>query len=170
MNAEEFAERQKFAKLVSRYATPLAVIVVAVGLFLSPPRHPQREIVAALLIFGIVFNLTVTRLIDRGGGSWLFLLRRWTNLIANLVTVYLLGPYWTPIWLLLALTPLATAITGSRKSTLTAASVTSLALLAIHSTRGYNFRIEWGQQFVYAAYIFLVSLMVNELSLTARGK
>ena len=170
MEPAEFAERQKFAKLVSRYATPLAVIVVAVGLTLSPPRSPQREICWSLLVFGIVFNLTITKILERGGGAWLFKLRRWTNFCNNVVTVYLLGSYWTPIWLLLTLTPLATAITGSRRSTIVAASMTSAALLIIHSTRGYNFRLEWGQQCVHAAYIFLICLMVNELSLTARGK
>ena len=170
MDAKEFAERQKYAHLVSRYATPLAILVVAVGLALSPPRHPQREICLGLLIFGIVFNVTITRILDHGGGAWLFKLRRWTNFFNNLVTVYLLGPYWTPIWLLVTLTPLATAITGSRRSTIVTATMTSVALIIIHSTRGHNFCLEWGQQIIYAAYIFLISLMVNDLSLTARGK
>lgn len=161
---------QRFASLVSRYATPLAITVVALGLALSPPRSPQREICAFLLVFGLVFNVAIARLLARGGGTWLLRLRLWTNFGSNIVLVTFMGPYWTPIWLIMTLTPMATAIYGSRKSTIIAAVGTSIALLAIHSTRGYNFRLEWGQQIAYALYITLVSLMVNELSTTVRPR
>ncbi len=168
MGTNALSDANRLAGLVSGYATPLAVILVALGIVLSAPLSPVREQSVAILGFGIVFNTFVAKAIARGGGPGLVRLRLVVNLAVNLLIVFLLGPYWSPIWLLLALTPLAVGIYGTRRATLTAAFGVSAALLAIHATRGLDSPIEWGQQLAHAAFMILVSLMVNELSLAGR--
>lgn len=164
MTLSETEHKIKMVNLVNRYATPLAIILVALGLFLSQPTMPVRNIIVCLLLFSIVFNLVTVKIIKRGDGTGFIKLRMFINFAVNVALVYYLGGYWLPIWLLLALTPLATAIYDTRSKTLFVSIGISAILLIIQSTRRPNDLIDWGQQLAYASFIILVSLMINELS------
>ena len=159
--------------LVNKYATPLAVILVGLGLVFSQPVGTVKAVSAGLLVFGILFNLLAVPAIARFGGEmpWLPKTRMLVNIVVNVVLVYYLGAYWPSIWMLLALTPIATAIYAGRGKTLFMACSVSLALAGIQVLRGANSGpSDWGELLGRIAFIVLLSLMINELVLTARER
>jgi len=153
------------ALLVSRYSTPLAVLLVASGIVLSQPQENIRNSSIFILLFGLVFNLFVVRWLQKLGtvGSWVVHSRVFINVGINTALVYLLGDYWPPMWLLLALTPIATAVYDSRARTLITSAGVSAILLAIQASRTFSSPLEWGVQFAQIAFIFFMSLFVNDL-------
>ncbi len=157
------------AVVVGRYATPLAVLLIGVGILLAQPAGRGRKATVALFVFGILFNAAMIRLIKReGAGHGLIMARLFTNVFVNTIIVYILGPYWPPIWLLLALSPLAAGIYSSRADTLKTAGIVSATLLLIHYFKGGSSAAAWGQQGVQCAFIALISLLVNEVSRLGR--
>lgn len=161
----------RMAVLVSRYATPFAVFLVSLGLVLGQPRSPVREICAGLLLFSVLFNLIVVYLLRTSARAPLILIRirQVINLGVNIMLVYWLGGYWTPIWLLLALTPLATAIYDTRTKTLVVSFGASVILLILHALRPMNSSpVEWGQEIAWAGFIVIFSLLLNDLAALVR--
>lgn len=158
------------AGLTTRYGTPLAVILVALGLLFSNPAPGVARLSIGLLALSLAFNLALAKWVRTylGDASGWIRFRLFLNIALNLAQVYLLSPVWPPIWLMLTLTPLATAIYEDRASTLASSCSISLLLLAINLMRGINSTMEWGMQLAYAAFIILMSLMVNVLSASSR--
>lgn len=156
----------RLVTLVSRYATPFAILVVLLGIVLSSPLGSVRNLSIGLLLFSIAFNMVAVRIIHRlsDASPWIKRLRMMVNLSVNVLLVYLLGPYWPPMWLLLALTPIATAIYEGPSQTLLSSSGVAGLILGIHVLRGGNSPHEWGQTLSYAAFIILLSLLINELT------
>ena len=156
----------RLVSLVNRYATPFAILLVVLGIILSSPAKTARDISIALLLFSIAFNVGAVKIIRRMGETmpWIKKLRMLVNLAVNVVMVYELGPFWPPMWLLLVLTPIATAIYEGPIQTLLASTGTSALLIGIYLLRGGVSPHEWGQTISYAAFIILLSLLINELT------
>jgi hypothetical protein len=152
--------------LVSRYATPFAILLVLMAIILSAPMGYVRNVSIGLLAFSVFFNVVAVRLIQNlvEKFPWIKRARMWTNLAVNIALVYLLGPFWPPMWLLLALTPIATAIYEGPTQALLASSGTAALIVAIHLIRGGGSPHEWGQVLSYASFIVLLSLLINELT------
>ena len=168
---ESFAgcEMSKQAARVSRYATPLAVMLVTMGLIICQPASPVKELTIGLLAFSIVFNLAAVPFIARAKDPHFWIhIRVYVNLAVNVLIVYYLGGYWKPSWFLLALTPLATAIYDSRRMTLLSALGVGALLLLIEATRKLSSPIEWCEQAANVLFILLVSLLINELVASTR--
>ncbi len=156
-------ESQK-TNLVGKYFTPLAVLIVANGVILTRPPSPINEICLGLLVFSIFLNLVSKDWIDRAEGGWQLNIRIVVNLGVNISLVYLLGPYWKPIWLLLLLTPIATAIYGSQNKTIVY-SLFSTAVLVFFATRQSGITpIQWAEQVTYGLFIILLSVAIYQLS------
>ncbi|MFA6319108.1 MAG: prepilin-type N-terminal cleavage/methylation domain-containing protein [Elusimicrobiota bacterium] len=172
LNAENGCEDlSKRAALVSRYATPLAVLLVALGVAISQPVSPVKELSIGLLVFGLVFNYAALPFISKmKDPSCCVHIRVFVNLAANALIVYLLGGYWKPAWLLLALTPLATAVYDSWNKTLASSLVVGALLLLIEATRKLSSPLEWAETAANALFIVLVSLLVNELAHHSRSE
>lgn len=159
----------KMAAVVGRYATPLAILVIAAGIFLAQPPGRGRKAATLLMVFGILFNIGMLRMIKReAAGRSVVMARLFANVFLNTFIFYLLAPYWPPIWLLLALSPLAAAIYSSRQDTLKAAGVVTVTMLIVHNLRGGSSDASWGQQAVQCAFVVLISLLVNDLAVLAR--
>lgn len=158
------ASRQR-ALLVNRYAMPFAVMTVCLAVALGNPEGMTGKLSMGLLVFGAAFNVAANRYIEASSGaSSKFLhVRMWVNLACNAAIVWMLGGYWTPAWLLLALTPIAAAIYSTVGETLFLSVAVSLILLARYAVRGSGTPLEWGEQACYAAFIVLGSLMVHGL-------
>lgn len=159
------------AQLVSRYCTPIAIILVALGILLTSPVYPTREIVIGLLIVSALFNsISVQWIKQKPAERHVRLKARVViNVMMNVLLVYFLGAYWTPVWILLLLTPVATGMYGTRTRTLQASVVATIILLGIHATRGQNSPLYWGEQICYGVVIILLSLMVNDLARAAKS-
>ena len=162
----EAPDKVRLVIIVNRYALPLAIILITFGVAFSQPQAHVRNLSLGLLILTTIFNLGTVEIIKRGVkvSPWLIKMRLFFNLGINAVLVYLLGGYWPPIWLLLSLTPIATAVYGTRMRTLLTAIGISLLLLGIHALRGLNAPVDWGQQAAYASFIILLSLMINDVA------
>ena len=160
----------KLAILVNQYSAPFAIFLIALGITVSQPQGIVRIVSVGLLFLGIIINMATASFLKRNTGvkPWFLEFRLCANLGINIVIVDLLGSYWPPIWLLLALTPLATAIYSTRARTLRVAIGVSLLLLAIQATRPVHSPMEWGQQIAYAAFILLLSPMINDLARLAK--
>jgi hypothetical protein len=165
LNPLESSRELRLAVLVARYTTPLAIILVCLGIFLSQPISPVREISIGILLFSIAFNFGSLAFIKTRPvtAPWMIQVRLVTNFSTNVLQVHFLGGYFGPVWILLALTPLASAIYGTRTKTLVASLWASAALLGLQSTR-IGSPLEWGQQIAHVAFIVLVSLLANELA------
>ncbi|MEK7745177.1 MAG: hypothetical protein AAB576_00745 [Elusimicrobiota bacterium] len=160
------------ALLVSRYATPLAILLVVLGIIVSNPEGWARDISLFLLCFGILFNLAAgwwMRKKDQVHPAFMGF-RLALNLGSNILIVYLLGGYWSPIWMLLALTPMATAIYDSRAKTLGISAGVVFILVLLQALRGMNSPLDWGQVAARGCFIVLMSLMINDLAALARKK
>jgi uncharacterized membrane protein len=119
-----------------------------------------------LLAFSIFFNVIAVAAIQKlvETSSALKKMRMLINLAVNVLLVYLLGPFWPPMWLLLALTPIATAIYEGPAQTLLSSAGIAALIVGIHILRGGGSPHEWGQVLSYAAFIILMSLLINELT------
>lgn len=65
--------------------------------------------------------------------------------------------------------PIAAAIYSSKARTLPAAGAIAVILLVLHALRGPHSAMEWGTPAAQAAFIVLLSLLINELSVHARA-
>lgn len=158
---------RKTTHIVSQYFTPLAILLVGNGLVVAPPPSPAREIVIGLLALSIIFNhLSVSWIEDAPVAKfWKLQARVWVNIIINIALVYLLSRHWPPIWLLLMLSPVATALYGSYRQTILTASVAAAALLAIKYAYGEDFSAAaWAQQMIQGCFIFLLSLALYKFT------
>lgn len=153
-------------ELVNRYATPFAVLLVIMAIFFPSPIRAVRNLSIGLLTFSVFFNLFTVGLIRRRPEILprLKKLRMYTNLAVNVVLVYALGPYWPPIWLLLALTPIATAIYASPRQSLISSLLISFLIMGIHLAHGGSGLAEWGQTLTRASFVIFLSLLLNELA------
>ena len=152
--------------LVNRYFTPLAVLLVANGIILAELPLMSRAVSAGLLVFSILFNSMSIGWIDRGdaaqGGR--LRLRIYVNFAVSVLQVYILGQAWPPAWLLLMLTPVASAIYGARNNTFLFSFLAFAAILVLHALRGPSGPIAWAMQVNCGAFIILMSLALYELS------
>jgi hypothetical protein len=153
-------------QLVNRYATPFAIFLVALATFLPTPIRFARNLSLGLLVFSVAFNLATVRMITLNPQIMPRLknLRTYTNLAVNIVLVYQLGPYWPPIWLLLALTPIATAIYASPKQSLATSSLIAVVIMGIHLVHGGSSLVDWGQTITRAAFVVFLSLLLNDMA------
>jgi len=151
--------------IVSRYFTPLALLIIANGIILTEPPSPLWQISSVLLGFSIVFNSLSTRWVERDPETRGFrvLLRVYINLGVNAAIVYLLGEHWTPVWLLLLLSPIATAIYGSFKQTIISAFIGAGILMVMAALRPDMTPLLWAEQANYGLYIILLSLGIFKL-------
>lgn len=153
--------------LVQRFFTPIAVLLVANGIILSEPPSPRFGLSLGLLVFSILFNSVSLRWIDRAEetGTRRLNLRVWVNFMASVGQLHLLGANWEPAWMLLLLTPIASAIYGNRANTILFSFLSLGAILAIHGLRaGESSPLEWATQGTHGAVIILLSLALYELS------
>ncbi|MCX5789371.1 MAG: hypothetical protein NTX64_12810 [Elusimicrobia bacterium] len=151
------------AVLVNRWATPFAVLTVCLGLAFAGPVGRVAHVCLALLLFTAGFNLLSPQLLHKASNRAYFVtFRMWLNVVCNGIVVWLIGGLWTPCWLLLALTPLASAIYGSAGRTLTWACLVSGFLLVRYLVLGVFSPLELAEQLTYCAFIIFGSLLVNE--------
>lgn len=153
--------------LVGAYATPLAFILGTLGIFLATIPEKEQLVCAGVLGFTVFYNVVFPFFFKnlsqdlRGVNVHI---RLYLNLAVNSVLVYFLGDSFHPIWLILALTPIASAIYGSRRNTLIKAAVVSAILLGIQAARPDRTSLAWGEQAAHISFIVLISLLVNRLA------
>ncbi|HVE14481.1 MAG TPA: hypothetical protein VNI01_13865, partial [Elusimicrobiota bacterium] len=155
---------------VGRYSIPFATVMMISGLRFAPSAG-VRAVCALLLLFAVVFNLAAVQALQNDQRlGWLRTARVRVNFANNLIIVYLLWHKCPSAWLLLALTPLAVAVYDSRAKTFTAALAASTALFVLAGILGNGALREWDAEVIHAAFIFSISLMINDLSRMLRER
>lgn len=156
----------EFVRVIDRFFTPFAaaMVLAAIGLGYAEKwiQNLSLWIVAGLVLFN-----QVTLVYARKRQDWavrISYLRQAGNFLANIVLVYLLGTFWGPMWLLFVLTPVATALHASWKSTAAVAMGSAGTLLGIYAVRGLSGPVGWGQAALHASFIVFLSLFVNAIA------
>lgn len=158
--------KAEFIQVVDRYFTPFALILVASALWLGFAEGLTKQIALGIVMFSALFNQASAYLAKRrtewavGIGNT----RLFVNFALNIGLVYLLGTFWGPMWLLFALTPIATALHASFGQTLLTAGISAGTLLGIYAARGLTGEVGWGMASVHAIFIVFVSLFSNAIA------
>jgi PAS domain S-box-containing protein len=156
----------QFIRLVDRFFTPFAMILVAAGAWMGFAEPWAKHVAILMLLALFIFN-EVSVMLARKHEEWtrtIGNLRIVTNFVANVALVYMLGTFWGPMWLLFVLTPVATALYADWMRTLGAGVISAAALLAIYASRGLTGAVGWGQASIHAAFIVFISLFVNSIA------
>ena len=150
MNTQESFHRGETLSLVGRYATPLAAVLIGMGLLFAPLSRSALHVGFCLMIFSLTINFAfipmVAGLSDHARGA-LAKFRATLNLWINVVLVFLLGRTWPLVWLLFVLSSSATAIYGTRQRTLINAFFLSAVLGIINYLHGFNTPLRRLQKF-----------------------
>lgn len=158
--------QSQFIRLVDRFFTPFASILVLAGVWIGFAEPAAKHISVALLLFLFIFN-EVSVMLARKHTEWSKAIgntRIVTNFVSNVALVYMLGTFWGPMWLLFVLTPVATALYADWTRTAVTALISAGALLSIYYSRGLEGAVGWGQASLHAAFIVFISLFVNSIA------
>jgi hypothetical protein len=160
-------DSQKLVTLVGYFATPFALFLGGLAVAFTDNESWEKTVAMGLLMFAAFFNSVFPRFLKQEvvvekGRKVKF--RLYMNLAVNSAVVFLLGDQFPPLWLLLVLTPLATAIYGDQKRTLINALTAGAVLLVIQAARSPVRSLEWAVVSVEVAFIVLISLLVNGVS------
>lgn len=148
--------------LVNMLTLPLTTVLVILGFGVAQPVGTVRTVSLVLLLASIGFNLLSLHLIRRGVGRPLRLSRIYLNLAINVALVYLLGAYFPPMWLILALSPVSSAIYGTRRQTLVSFSQSATALVAIPMIHGIHSPLGVGEVIAQVLFVGVISFLINE--------
>jgi PAS domain S-box-containing protein len=156
----------QFIRLVDRFFTPFAAMLVLAATWMGFAEPGTKHVAIGLLTFVFIFN-EVSVMIANKHAEWAKTIgntRLVTNFAVNVVLVYMLGTFWGPMWLLFALTPVATALYADWNRTAITAAISAGALLAIYYSRGLEGLVGWGQASIHASFIVFISLFVNSIA------
>jgi hypothetical protein len=158
---------QHQVKLITRFMSPFALGLILFGVFVGDIQGRAQLACFALFGFSAFFNLVFPRFLSDQkveARSWNVNFRLFLNLVINTALVFIVWPSFRPMWLILALTPFATAVYGSWRRTLTLSLVTAAILLVIHALRNEPGLGGWIESFSEAAFVVLISLLIHGVS------
>ena len=160
-------DSQRLVKLVGYFATPFALFLGLMAVLFTSGEGAAKTAALGLLGFAGFFNLAFPKFLseqDPEKKGWNVKFRLYLNISVNTAVVYLLGDEFPPLWMLLALTPFATAVYGSRQRTLVNAVVAIVLLFGIQAFRPFTGLFDYAVQACQGAFILLISLLINGVS------
>lgn len=151
--------------LVNRYFTPFALFLVVTVAFIGSCDRTIIVVAGLLVFISVELNFFTAHMISKNPEKAKVIghIRVVSNFLVNVIIVYLLINIWKPIWLLFALTPIASAVYYDRKKCLGVALVSAGTLLVIYFIRGLTGLYGWGEAVTYAVFIVLISMFINAL-------
>lgn len=164
----------EFLKALNRCFTPVAVGVVLFGLILNPGL-PQGVLAAcvALVVLALTFNAVTEVYVVEHPARWrkIGYLRVGTNLAVNAAAYCLLNRYWSVVWVLFALGPVAMAFYGDVGETFTVMGVSALVMSGCLFYQGSTDARAWGAVITQILFILLLSLfLIRVASLIRRER
>ena len=156
-------------QMLNRYFTPFALILILSAIYYSEPEPQDAKMSLGILGLSILVNWWLA--------AHAYRYIRWAGLMKSLQVimnflwsvplVYLLVPYWAPMWLLFVMPPVTAALTLSRAATTVSAGTCAATLLAVYSLRNPLEGPALGMACVHAAFIVIFALFVHALAQTA---
>lgn len=161
------ADSQKLVKLVGYFATPFALTVGGLGILVAEVEPIVQAVCLGLLGFSGFLNLVFPKFLesqsaDKKGPN--VRVRMALNIVVNALLVYFLGEGFPPIWLILTLSPFATAIYGSRRKTGVSAATSCVVLVTVQVLRPVQSLAAWAAVATGIAFIALIAFMINGLA------
>jgi hypothetical protein len=164
-------------QMLNRYFTPFALVMIVSALyfrfddFRDPGARAPMFIAAGIIVADVIINWWL----GRNQYRWikwsrqLRLIQVWLPYVWAVPLVYLLYPYWAPMWLLFVMAPTAAALTTGRGHTLFCALVSAGTMIGIYWVRqSYHLELEFiGTALSQAAFILIFALFVHSLAQTA---
>lgn len=157
--------------LVGRFLTPLAMGVGLLAVAFGTAAPGRKAAVIGLMAFSAFFNLKFPSVLSAQAGPGqgkVVQFRLFLNFTINTAVVVLLGEAFPPLWLLLALTPVATAVYGHPRESWITAVVAASLLMAIQIFRPGSAPVDFAAQAARGAFIVLLSFLINAVSRHAR--
>ena len=163
-------DSQERVVLVGRFLTPLALILGGLAMVFAEADAVRKIVVLGLLDFAAFFNLNFAGVLSAktGGRGGVVQFRLFLDLAINTVVVVLLGAAFPPLWLLLALTPFATAVYGHPREAWITAAVAAALLILIQAFRPAPRVADFAVQAARGAFIVFTALLINAVSRHAR--
>ncbi len=153
---------------VDNHLTPLAVAVVAPGLFLAPIGRTLTIVGTILLLFSLAVNGTALYYGRQEAGR-IGKFRVVSNFVVNIAFLWILYPVWPPVWILLLLMSAGVgAYQGQGRETVLGAIFAGM-LLVVHAVFGDHSVLGWAEALTKAVVVFMFSLYVAGLIRLSRG-
>jgi hypothetical protein len=160
-------------QMLNRYFVPFALTLILSAVHFSSPDPSIVKISFAILAASMVVNWWFAKNTYRyiHLAKQMKILQVWLYYIWAVPLVYLLLPFWGPMWLLFVMAPITAALVTNRRHTILMALVSAGTMLGIYYKRG-AFEAGWvegmaGMTYVHAAFIIIIALFVYGLEQTA---
>jgi len=155
----------KTMQLFTSYLTPFAIMLVLMGIFFGKINSFLSIIIISLLTVTTFFNVGTLFYVKKYPKKIYSIqkLRLGLNYISNIAFVYMMTPFWSPIWLLFLLTMIPLSLIESRQNTLLHTSIMSLVLLVVYFAHDMLQGIYLGEFIVYVVFLNMISVFVNQL-------
>lgn len=156
----------RFIALTNFFFMPFMAAMVFSALVWGLSENWEKGLSVSVMAGLIAFNIVVARRTKMAGerAPRIASFHAPVNFLVSGLLFYLLGTLWGPMWLLFALTPLATGIYASWRTTFVVAVISAVFLLGIYEQRGLSGGVGWAQAFVHALFIVMISMFVNALA------
>lgn len=156
-------------QMLNRYFTPFALILILSAVYFNEPEPRDTKLSLAILAASILvnwwFSANTYRFIR--WSKQMRILQVWLNFVWSVPLVYLLVPYWGPMWLLFVMAPVTAALYMGRWQTFATAVVSSATLLMVYYFRNPLEGAALGMACVHASFILVFSLFIHSLAQTA---
>jgi len=156
-------------QMLNRYFTPFALILILSAIYFSEPEPADTKMSLAILAVSILvnwwFSANTYRFIH--WSRQMRVLQVWINFIWSAPLVYLLVPYWAPMWLLFVMAPVTSALYMNFWQTLGTSLVSAGTMLLVYYFKNLLEGPALGMACVHASFIVIFSLFVHSLAQAA---
>ncbi|HAM36010.1 MAG TPA: hypothetical protein DEB40_11140 [Elusimicrobia bacterium] len=160
-------------QMLNRYFAPFALLLILSAIFFSSPDPRNVKLTFLILCVSFLVNWWLSANTYRfiHWSRQMKMLQVWLNYVWAVPLVYLLLPFWGPMWLLFVMAPATAALYWGRWQTLATAAVSSSTLLLVYYQRG-AFEAGpaegmSGMAYVHAAFIVVIALFIHGLAQAA---
>lgn len=152
-------------RLMTYYLNPCTLLLVIMGVIFA-----QEPVETTYMALGMAAVITIFNFITLGYAlkhpdsfKNTQMVRVLFNYMANVLLVFVMYPYWQPIWLVFLLTLIGISAITSRMNTVVNAVFMSVMLLWILYMREMLHGAALGQGLTYIVLFFLASLFINSM-------
>lgn len=152
-------------KLVSRYMTPYAALLVLFGVYFGSLPKIDQWLTLAILAISLAVNLSSMVGLEKvpAQASLIRDVRVGINIVANFWLIYILMPYWPDIWMLLLLVVIALAVYDTPETTVFFSYAFACLLLVVAYLRSVPPGIQLGTILMDAATLVFIGIFISQL-------
>lgn len=152
--------------LISWYLTPLAILLVLLGVIAGDPDSVTGGLCIMIVLMSSLMNVASVILMKQSPAQVIKIrnLRVGLNYVANFFLLYLLLPLWPEIWLLILLMTIGTAIYSSFGGTFIHCLVFSAVLISISYFLGEMTGIKVWQTGMHCLVLLFIGPFINRLT------